>query len=115
VIDELNVFLNTGEEPKLVGQLIFQNRKYYFEYNNDFIKSGLQISPFLLPLKAGVFTAHESYFSNQFGVFNDSMPDGWGMLLLSQKLKKQNININELSFLERLSFIGKNETVKRIV
>jgi serine/threonine-protein kinase HipA len=106
MVSELNIFLNIRKERQVVGQLIFQNRKYYFEYSSDFIKSGLQISPFLLPLKAGVFTAHESYFSNPFGVFADSMPEGWGILLLSRKLKKQNININELSFLEKLSFIG---------
>ncbi|MDR1235843.1 MAG: type II toxin-antitoxin system HipA family toxin [Holosporaceae bacterium] len=108
MIKELNIFLNIGNQRRQVGQLIFQNRRYYFEYSVDFIKSDLQISPFLLPLKTGVFTCDENNFSNPFGVFNDSMPDGWGMLLLSQKLKKQNIDIHELSFLEKLSIVGRN-------
>jgi serine/threonine-protein kinase HipA len=68
----------------------------------------LQISPFLLPLKTGVFISYENNFFSTFGVFNDSMPDGWGMLLLSRKLKKQNIDIHELSFLEKLSLVGRN-------
>jgi serine/threonine-protein kinase HipA len=106
--DELNIFLNIGNQRRQVGQLIFQNRRYYFEYGVDFIKSDLQISPFLLPLKTGVFTCDENNFSNPFGVFNDSMPDGWGMLLLSRKLKKQNIDIHELSFLEKLSIVGRS-------
>jgi serine/threonine-protein kinase HipA len=108
MINELNVFLNANNRRLQVGQLIFHDRKYYFEYHGDFIKSNLQISPFLLPLKSGVFTANENGFTNPFGVFNDSMPDGWGMLLLSRKLRKQNINIHELSFLEKLSLVGKN-------
>jgi serine/threonine-protein kinase HipA len=106
--NELNVFLNIENRRMPVGQLVFHNRKYYFEYTSDFIKSGLEISPFLLPLKPGVFTASEKDFSNPFGVFNDMMPDGWGMLLLSRALKKQNIDLQELSFLERLSTVGKN-------
>jgi serine/threonine-protein kinase HipA len=108
MLNELNIFLNIGNQRWQVGQLIFQNRKYYFEYSADFIKSDLQISPFFLPLKTGVFVSDENNFSFPFGVFNDSMPDGWGILLLSRKLKKQNIDIHELSFLEKLSLVGRN-------
>jgi len=41
-----------------------------------------------------------------FGVFNDSLPDGWGRLLLDRALIKHNINPGSLSVLDRLCFVG---------
>lgn len=48
------------------------------------IASGVEISPIRLPLRSGVFTADTTIFDGLFGVFNDSLPDGWGRLLLDR-------------------------------
>ena len=47
---------------------------------------GLELSPFKLPLKTGVIESTDRTFDSMFGVFNDSLPDGWGRLLLDRKL-----------------------------
>jgi len=39
-------------------------------------------------------------------VFNDSLPDGWGRLLLDRKLMKEGLNPGTLSPLDRLCFVG---------
>jgi serine/threonine-protein kinase HipA len=41
-----------------------------------------------------------------FGVFNDSLPDGWGRLLIDRKLMKLGMNPGGLSPLERLCYVG---------
>ena len=79
-----------------------------FEYDAGYLRSGTSISPFFLPLQAGVFVAKRDPFNGNFGVFNDSLPDGWGSLLLDRYLSEQGINPSGLSVLQRLSLIGKS-------
>lgn len=77
-----------------------------FEYDVEYIQYGISISPFFLPLKQGLMIAKRKPFSGNFGVFNDSLPDGWGSLLLDQFLKGRDIDPFRLNQLERLSIIG---------
>lgn len=89
----------------LDGPLTFQ-RKIFFEYDPEFIRTGLVLSPFKLPLKPGVITSSDLTFEGLFGVFNDSLPDGWGRLLLDRKLIKYGLNLVNLSPFDRLCFVG---------
>ena len=77
-----------------------------FEYDSGYLTTGLSISPFELPLKNGVMIAKHSPFEGNFGVFDDCLPDGWGLLLLDRFLQKQGINPRKLSILDKLSFVG---------
>ena len=81
---------------------------HVFEYDPDFLKEGFSISPFHLLLKAGVFTAPAQPYQGMFGVFNDSLPDGWGRLLIDRLLLKNRIDPAGVSPLERLSIVGNN-------
>src|SRR3989338_6875840 len=91
---------------QLMGRLLLKNRQIFFEYDDAFIKKGLELSPFKLPLKAGVATSKDQTFEGLFGVFNDSLPDGWGRLLLDRKLMQAGLNPAALSPLDRLCFVG---------
>jgi len=42
--------------PVDMGRLALVDRKFYFEYTPNFLESGLELSPFKLPLKPGVLT-----------------------------------------------------------
>lgn len=77
-----------------------------FEYDTDWLQSGFSISPFYLPLKPGLLMAKRDPFSGNFGVFDDSLPDGWGNLLLDRYLQEKGIDPYKLNVLERLSLIG---------
>lgn len=77
-----------------------------FEYSDNFLSSGFSISPFELPLKKGVFIARPTPFDGGFGVFDDSLPDGWGLLILDRFLKKQGVDPSSLTLLDRLSLVG---------
>lgn len=62
---------------------------YLFEYSPEFIATGINLSPFMLPLKSQIFEDSKQTFDGLFGVFNDSLPDGWGCLLLDRQLQKK--------------------------
>jgi serine/threonine-protein kinase HipA len=89
-----------------MGRLLFKNRTIFFEYDGAFIKKGLELSPFTLPLQSGVIPCNDPTFEGLFGVFNDSLPDGWGRLLLDRKLMNAGRNPETLSPLDRLCFVG---------
>jgi len=89
-----------------MGRLALKDRNIYFEYSPSFFELGLELSPFKLPLKPGVTTCSDKIFEGLFGVFNDSLPDGWGRLLLDRKLMNLGINPGSLSPLDRLCYVG---------
>lgn len=91
-----------------MGRLLLKNRQIFFEYDAAFIKTGLELSPFKLPLKGGVIASNDRTFEGLFGVFNDSLPDGWGRLLLDRKLMNAGFNPGTLSPLDRLCFVGRS-------
>jgi len=97
-----------GNEIIPVGQLVLENRKILFEYYPSFIELGIELSPFKLKLQPGVITCEDPVFEGLFGLFNDSLPDGWGRLLLDRHLIKQGINPGALTPLDRLSYVGAN-------
>jgi serine/threonine-protein kinase HipA len=105
-VKKIIVSLAIGPKPVRVGTLATVKRSIYFEYDPSFLDSGIEISPFRLPLKAGTFQAKPEPFEGLFGVFNDSLPDGWGRLLLDRSLKSLGIAAVELGPLDRLTHVG---------
>ena len=106
-IKELKVGLQFGDETIAVGRLATRNQKIYFEYDDNFIASGLEISPIKLPIITGLQTFNYEPFEGLPGVFNDSLPDGWGRLLFDRYVRSQNLLPEEFSPLDRLAYIGK--------
>ncbi|MDX1923853.1 MAG: type II toxin-antitoxin system HipA family toxin [Rickettsiaceae bacterium] len=100
------VYYHGARTSLLMGRLLLKNRQIFFEYDAAFIKTGLDLSPFKLPLKAGVIESNDPTFEGLFGVFNDSLPDGWGRVLLDRKLMNAGLNPGALSPLDRLCFVG---------
>ncbi len=103
----LNVSLAYGDKPLEVGRLALVRRKIYFEYSAGFIASGLEISPAKLPLQSGAKAPVTDIFDGLFGVFNDSLPDGWGRLLLDRQVQGRGIPPEKLGPLDRLTHVGK--------
>ena len=77
-----------------------------FEYDKDWLSTGFSISPLQLPLKAGLFTADYQPFNGNFGVFEDSLPGGYGEYLLRKVLKKSGIDAQGLTPVQWLSIVG---------
>jgi len=77
-----------------------------FEYAPEWIEAGVSVSPFHLPIRSEVFVAKRAPFNGGFGVFDDSLPDGWGNLILDRYLKSKGIEPDRLSILQRLALVG---------
>jgi len=102
----LEVRLHWGDEHVVVGTLAEQDRRLYFEYDGDFVATPLPISPFKLPVRPGLFEHGERDFAPVFGVFSDSLPDEWGLLLMDREFRKRELATATLSVLDRLAYIG---------
>jgi serine/threonine-protein kinase HipA len=100
------VYFNGFENKHLMGRLLLKDRTIFFEYDANFLKLGIELSPFKLALKNGVISGDNRIFDGLFGIFNDSLPDGWGRLLLDRKLMNLGLNPGNLSPLDRLCFVG---------
>lgn len=77
-----------------------------FQYDDEWIKNGFSISPLSLPLDSKVYISKKEQFDGLYGVFWDSLPDGWGELLMNRVLQKNGVNPNKLSILTKLSLIN---------
>ncbi len=89
-----------------VGYLADLDGDIGFQYDDDWLENGFNISPFSLPLEKGIFINNKNTFSGLYGVFADSLPDGWGELLFRRMLSKMGINPDRLSPLTKLSLIS---------
>ena len=105
MIKKLTIHL-TQQKKQKVGTLATKNKKIYFEYDKEFLKTGIELSPYKLPLKAGLHRCDDDTFEGLWGVFNDSLPDGWGRLLMDRHLIKLGVNPNTLTPLDRLTYVG---------
>lgn len=84
------------------------NRVCAFEYDPAWLRTGFSISPIELPLKSGLFLAKPLPFAGNFGIFEDSLPDGYGRYMLHKALANMGIDDRNLSVLDRLSLVGES-------
>lgn len=105
-VKEIKVGFNSGKKILPVGRLAMRDRKIYFEYDASFIASGIAISPLRLPLQSGVTSFDYHLFEGLPGVFNDSLPDGWGRLLFDRFARSKGILPSDITPLDRLAHVG---------
>ena len=89
-----------------LGELVLDKRSIYFRYDSEFLKTGINISPIKLPFNNEINSAGAEPFDGLFGVFNDSLPDGWGRLLLDRTLASKGRDMHSLTPLDRLAYVG---------
>ena len=97
-----------------VGRLCIDSRRHlpYFEYNREWIESGLDISPLDASIKLPqnlrpIFGASEKIYQKLPPFLADSLPDAWGNALFEQWRLQQGIKPGEITSLDKLAFIGK--------
>jgi len=80
-----------------------------FEYSDEAKSRGLELSAYKLPLSGPKL--HRDLPAHQMGLpgpVYDSLPDGWGMLLMDRLFKRRGLNPARIGPLERLTYIGTN-------
>lgn len=92
-----------------VGDLaMMPDHRAAFQYSPVWLRNGFSISPFSLPLDTEVHIPANMNCSGLFGVFEDSLPDAWGRLLVDRALGKRGIRPDSLNVLDRLAIVGEN-------
>ena len=103
-------FTRSPQESMPVGILAEKDNNLFFEYDTQWLKHKLELSPFTLPLQSGLIQHQEHRFGPIFGLFDDSLPDGWGLLLMDRAFRSRNIDPIKISVLDRLLYLG-NQTM----
>ena len=94
-----------------IGVIHQDNDKAYssFEYDKDFLASGIELSPLMMPLKPRVYSfpnlAGEA-FHGAPGLVADSLPDRFGNRVIERWLQGQGRSINEFNVIDRLCYTG---------
>ncbi len=94
-------------EPRLqVARLAFVERTAQLEWEPPVIAAQLAVSPILYPPERGLQAARSREFDGLHGFLADSLPEGWGHLLMRRRLSKLGVSIDALTPLERLALVG---------
>lgn len=81
-----------------------------FEYDPDFLTSGIQLAPLTMPLRPGVFSfpaLSRETFKGLPGLLSDSLPDKFGNALIDVWLARQGRLPESFNAVERLCYTGK--------
>jgi serine/threonine-protein kinase HipA len=108
-VNKLNVYqrLSIGHQI-LVGQLAQNKQAVYFQYDTKYLSNQHSLSPFLLPFNNELSEAQKRPHHGLHGVFSDSLPDGWGLLLMDRIFRQQGILPQQLTAMDRLAYIGES-------
>ena len=93
-----------------VGTIVPKTATHYrFEYDEMFLRSGIEIAPFELPLGRGEFSFLDRPASAFYGlpaVFADSLPDSFGNSVIDAWMERQNVMKSSVTALDRLAYVG---------
>ena len=81
-----------------------------FEYDKDFLRSGINLSPLKMPLSDRIYSFPElvgGSFHGAPGLVADSLPDKFGNSIIERWLSEQGKSINEFGVIDRLCYTGK--------
>lgn len=88
------------EENQLIG----------FQYDDDFLNSGIEVSPIKMPLSDKTYMfpeLSEKSYHGLPGLISDSLPDKFGSIVITRFLERQGRTADDLTVLEKLCYTGK--------
>lgn len=104
---KIRVRLNWSPENVIdVGELADVDGRIFYEFDPTFFDRKLNPSPFKLPVRPGLIEHVDRTFGPLPGLIDDSLPDGWGRLLMDRMFRKRGLDPATVSPLERLSYLG---------
>ncbi len=110
-VSKLRVSLKWDSQVTLEVGTLAKNAvgRIAFEYSPSWLESQPHsLSPFKLDNRGGVQLAQteRTPFNGLFGAFSDSLPDGWGLLLMERGLRRLGVAFEETTALDHLAWVG---------
>ena len=104
-LSQLQVVYSGWGEQWVLGQLAESavSGHYLFEYTREAVDRGIEFSPLQLPLSTDTWANFERFQAWLPGFIADSLPDGWGCLLMDRFLRRNSIDPGRISVLDRLA------------
>jgi serine/threonine-protein kinase HipA len=94
---------------RAVGQIAWDSarRSAAVEWDPAFLANPLPISPYHIKTLVGLYrTDNPAAFEGLPGVFGDSLPDGWGRLLIDRELERRGNGRTAITPVDRLAIVG---------
>lgn len=88
------------------ARLAMQERVAQLEWSLETIRSKLHVAGLFYPPEGGLQAARTRAFDGLHGFLADSLPEGWGYLVMRKRLARLNVDIASLNPLERLALVG---------
>lgn len=105
----LHVALDFGDGPeRLIARLGWDTaaRHAVAEWDPVFAAAPLPVSPLLVKAHTTLLRPRGRAFGDLPGLFGDSLPDGWGRLLIDRELAARGHQAIDITDLDRLAMVG---------
>lgn len=95
-----------------IGSLMWRpgKRSSYFVYHPAFLADGLEPFPLIAPKRGAInkafYNEDKRMYQSLPAFLADSLPDDWGNALFQQWQTEQKMSVNEVTPLDKLTFIG---------
>ncbi|MET0266912.1 MAG: HipA N-terminal domain-containing protein [Duganella sp.] len=94
---KLNInFCGWGQDWRL-GTLAHAGRTLLFEYSDEALDRGVELSPIYLKLRAVAYSGFPGTQDYLPGLIADALPDGWGRLLMDRCFQKDGRDLASIS------------------
>lgn len=105
-VNNIAVGFDDGVKEIALGNIKLTDGRLFFRYTNEFLANGLNISPIHLAFDDSIQVVPTDIFEGLYGVFADSLPDGWGRLLMDRYLMNKGAQLDNITVLNRLAMVG---------
>ena len=106
-VKRLDVWRRLASGDRVPVGTLAQNRQgVFFQYQGDYLRRFANLSPFSVDFDASLQRAPRTPHAGLHGMFADSLPDGWGLLLMDRVFRQAGVLPSQLTPMDRLAFVG---------
>ncbi|MEZ5535028.1 MAG: type II toxin-antitoxin system HipA family toxin [Thiolinea sp.] len=106
-VKKLEVWRTLSKGQKVLVGILAQNRQgVFFQYDATYLEHYTNLSPFSLQHDRSLQKAPRTPHNHLHGVFADSLPDGWGLLLQDRVFRRYGMTPGQITAMDRLAFVG---------
>lgn len=105
---QIGLWSNEAEAVQPVGRLAVAGQRAQLEWSPEVVASRRPIAPALYALEPGLHEARTADFDGLHGFLADSLPEGWGALVMKRRLAKLGVRWDDLTGADRLALVGRH-------